>query len=1593
MSTGQGIGAIAGAVIGYLIPGGSVLMGAAIGSAVGAAIDPAKVEGPRLDDLRVQMSSYGSPIPVEWGVNRHAGTVIWPKALELKDTEGSGGDKGEVSTHTYSCSIAVLISDRSELGPIAGVRRIWANKKLVYDASANSTGPNKDPAIGAMRIYLGTEDQEADPLIEATDGPSPAYLGSAYVVFEDYDLTDAGNRPPQFEFEVITEGDASNEPPVRLGNGGMTRLYTNPSTGEQTLWSVSGSSVYVYSLPGGELIQTIALPYAGTSITSITGEIWVGHSQSGGVAGATPINPATYALGASTNFGYVGAISKLGTVVANGLVLYGFVNNGVGAGGVMYPTNTASGISVPHYVFFSLEMPDIFKAALAGFGNWVTIADFATDTTAATVYNPAWGSTVQGHRFAHDATRNALYWASVGSANVYKIDLAVYTLSTLITVAGVQGMHYNAADDTIYVDAGTGLNAYSPESGALTGTIAEAGVLVGQFRGTSIDVGSAEYYFVSENGSPGALWKINLRGALAPAKIPLSQIVGDICNRAGLDDADIDVSQLTDLVDGYIVPRQMSARAAIEPLQQAFYFDAVESDDTLKFVKRGINAPALIPMESRSAREFGADLPDSVSVVRAQDMELPVQVDVEYPDVDADHLIGNQYDRRITKDTKQRVNLQLPIVMDAEKAKQVAIVNLYALWLNESYKFTTTREYAHLEPTDLVTLPTTEASYTARILTKREQPNGIIEWEAKKEGVSVYTQSGAGAAPTNYVKQSLPTPGTTVLELMDLPLLRDQDAGKGFPVAMAGTSASWPGAQLFKSTDAGSTYGALFSQAEAAVIGRATTVLGDFTGGDIFDDGNSLTVTVGPGSTLINYSTAQILEGAGAFALGVNGRQEIIQYRNAELIAPLTYTLTGFLRGRKGTEWAAGTHQLNDHFVMLSAGGIQFYDPGADDAGIERLYKAPAFRAALSTASAVPFTDTRLRLRPYSVANLRVDQATDGYLISWAGRSIVGGGWRDGGDVVRDAAFIAFDVTLLTAGGAAVKTYSVTDESIAYTGAMAALDFGYVPATFQVRVAQRNGDYGQGIGVTVASDGSAFAYDVPAPQQTPTTPGAPGASAALIAVKSVRMIVQSGSPYTLNGGSTVITGPYYIRSSLIYEAPAHGLQVGDYVWRQDMPELIYQQGYSPIGPFGDADAAPPAAGAPGFRDFLIFNQVREVTADTFTLYDLDSFQFENQASAYLQYSQKFALFAAGVAQRVAVNGGTVLTDDPFAVPPPAVYARPLAPYMAKLWDGTKFVAEAYGPDDTPGTDTQRLMTSTTGTSSWTLAPASGSGHGSMAHGAGKHVAWSGWFGVSTDNLATWTRQPMWDFPLHQTQGGIQFSRVHYLNGEFVAVGERGIIVTSTDGLTWTEADDGSSPAGRSMMTLVSAAFDGTHYVVAGFIDGQYPVILRGTSLGALSRVDLPHTGYTYAGSGYWGAVSDLAYNSGRFVVVGRKLHMADGAPENEAQIRSQPYIATSTDGGATWTDVSFTGSFAKPTRSFLAEVVRCGSIWLATGSNVSATSTDGVTWTERPHLGEYRYSTVTNGSTVLTTINQAGVAANNFIWTSTDCVNFTKLPV
>src|SRR6266403_1466511 len=89
-------------------------------------------------------------------------------------------------------------------------------------------------------------------------------------------------------------------------------------------------------------------------------------------------------------------------------------------------------------------------------------------------------------------------------------------------------------------------------------------------------------------------------------------------------------------------------------------------------------------------------------------------------------------------------------------------------------------------------------------------------------------------------------------------------------------------------------------------VGRATTTLGAWAGGNTFDEGNTVDVTILSGQTLSSAAELSVLNGTNVALLG----NEIFQFKNAPLVSGTTYRLSGLLRGRFGTE--GFTHSVGE---------------------------------------------------------------------------------------------------------------------------------------------------------------------------------------------------------------------------------------------------------------------------------------------------------------------------------------------------------------------------------------------------------------------------------------------------------------------------------------------------------------------------------------------------------------------------------------------------------------------------------------------------------------------------------------------------------
>ena len=558
--------------------------------------------------------------------------------------------------------------------------------------------------------------------------------------------------------------------------------------------------------------------------------------------------------------------------------------------------------------------------------------------------------------------------------------------------------------------------------------------------------------------SDGGVW---VTGHWVTGKLGLSSlaaIVADLCARVGLDASRIDVSRLSQRVEGYVITRPSSVRNLLEELMSAFFFDATESGDILKFTLRGGVTVASID-EAELVRENGVPL----TIIRRQELELPRQAHVIY--LNRTHLYqpSTQYSARNGGVSQDVDTLNLPIVFADAEAKAVADIRLYLAWMGRThYNFALPDSYAALEPTDVLELSADGAVHSLRI-TRTLRDRGRMRVEAVAEDVSVYDPASAPGGQGVSIAQPPEVIGATRLEMLDLPAFPTDGPQEAYlRFAAAGELARWKGAILYRSDDGGANYARFADALTPASLGTAITALPAFSA-NVFDEANILTVLMLGEAELQSVSELAVLNGANAAVLG----DEILQFREAVQIAPGTYELSGLLRGRLGTEWAMSGHVVGERFVVLDGNLVkEAAHPGL--IGLPRLYKPVTLGATLGGTQEQSFTFSGRAYKPLSVVHIQGTRGGGGDLtISWVRRARIGGQWRDYVDAPLGEVSESYEIEIFD-GAVLKRTLYSTSPDATYTAAQQTADFGAPQSSVSVKIYQISEVIGRGYPASAA---------------------------------------------------------------------------------------------------------------------------------------------------------------------------------------------------------------------------------------------------------------------------------------------------------------------------------------------------------------------------------------------------------------------------------------------------------------------------------------------------------------------------------------------
>ena len=515
-------------------------------------------------------------------------------------------------------------------------------------------------------------------------------------------------------------------------------------------------------------------------------------------------------------------------------------------------------------------------------------------------------------------------------------------------------------------------------------------------------------------------------------EVTLGDIVEDICNQAELESTELDVTALTQTVHGYMQDNRMRARALIQPLMDAFFFDMVESDGKLKFPLRGGAPVVAIPEAHLAAHYAGEERPQELVSTRQQEIELPRVLEVIYVAYENNYEQGVQRSQRQATESQEIVAVDCPIALSDDEARQIAEKRHAYAWVQRvAHKCFVPRQYAYLDPAEVVTVTEGGVTHTVRI-EKIAYRGGVIEIEATNEKVSTYSSDASGIGSSAKDQDEGTNPGATLLQMIDCPLLRSSDNEPGVYFAATGYLDTWRGAEIYLSRDGGDSWTRWGQTSRVATIGVATTALADVSDPWVWDRGGSVNVRFAKSDDSVGSDTRlNVLNGANTAILG----DEIMRWQDVTEESDGSLTLTTLLRGLNGTEWATGTHEVGDRFVLLDDGDYSFHGYLVADDGVELRFKAVSVGALTDAGEEQDFTCEIRNLMPW--APVHIEGTRDGsnnLTVTCDRRSRFHVRWQDAVEAPLGEESEAYEVDILDAS-TVVRTIETTTTSISYTAA------------------------------------------------------------------------------------------------------------------------------------------------------------------------------------------------------------------------------------------------------------------------------------------------------------------------------------------------------------------------------------------------------------------------------------------------------------------------------------------------------------------------------------------------------------------------------
>lgn len=1052
-------------------------IGGAIGSAIGQLLfaEDQVNEGPRLQDRNITSTGYGQDLPIIYGSFKVAGHIIEPQNFALVETRheedvgGKGGPSATNVTYTYDATFAVALCE----GPIIGVRKIWLDAKLVYDFSSSGTAETiiaSNRAASGITIYTGSSTQNADSVLEGINGSgnTPAYRGTAYIVFEKLQLAEFGNRVPNVTAEVIGSGstDFLGELAVRtFGSPQSPYDFINRVLSSEKGWDFIGYNNGIFYLWDGQFSGRILH----VTLDGLVIDEEVAPANISALFSATYQFPYDYWSSPTFTFAPLGVMA-----------------------GVHYYYDTTE--------FFSLPNP------AGGF----EIRGYTLDQGSTLTQVNSIGPLLNQDRrvlcvaLSPDGKRMLIVQGDAGAASCDNCSSAIYHMldenADIIETGTVSGSGlgfrnfgkghsgHEGADlqvsggqnctsraynnpvilennyEYLWVHSASGVSIWSIKNGVMsaegsltitaafsTGTLspfrthnktiyAEDGVMLTAGVAVSSNVDQISVYSRAE--------------VIDATSVDVKDIVDDVMDKCGVEAASRDNTGITSTTKGYAITRRMTGRRAIEPLERAYFFDTIETGYQLKGIERGGSSVATIDISEMDAKDYGTAPRYPLTKTRQQEVEIPREVTIQYANENRDYNTAAQRSQRIETLSEQSQDIILPINLTDNEAKQIVEKIHYNLWTERnSYSFTLMPEFLYLDPGDVITVTDGSENRLMRITRMTLTPGGPIQCEAVEDRPAIYSSDSTGVDQDGgAIVVGIPGPTETVFG--DWPMFRNQDNDERLYLAGSKLFEGWQGAVVYRSVDSGVSYQPISTITDTATIGRTTDALA--TGQkNVIDRASSVNIQIKGSNTLTSIAESALLNYGNICMIG----SECLCFQTATLEADGSYTLTNLLRGIRGTDHAMSGHAADEDFVLINNNLVRF----DTTLNTSRKYKTVTFNNFLGDTPAEDFTYTGINLKPFSPVNIKGQRdSSDNLDITWIRRSRFQTSPLWSPKVGEDSE--SYEIDIYDAGFTSVlrTVTGLSSPSYTYTAALQVTDFGSAQASINMKIYQVSGTVGRG---------------------------------------------------------------------------------------------------------------------------------------------------------------------------------------------------------------------------------------------------------------------------------------------------------------------------------------------------------------------------------------------------------------------------------------------------------------------------------------------------------------------------------------------------